>query len=267
MISNVIMGQYVQRDSIFHSLDPRTKLICIFIFMISIFWVHNFSSYVLAAMIVLACLLLSKIPFKFFINGLRPIFIILIFIFVFHLFSATGGEVIYKYGYLTLYQEGLTEGIKMVIRIILLVLITSLLTLTTKPLDLAHGLERILKPLEITKLPVEQFSLMISITLRFIPTLLSEAEKIIEAQKARGADFEHKNPVKRLYNYIPIIVPLLVASVKRAENLSYAIDARAYGNGRGRTKYQALKYNRTDYMAFSLFSLFFLLLILLSRSH
>ncbi|AUJ24125.1 energy-coupling factor transporter transmembrane component T family protein [Virgibacillus dokdonensis] len=263
MIKNVLIGQYIHRKSVFHSLDPRTKLICIFLFMISVFFVHNILSHITVTLIVLLCLNLSKIPFTVFINGLKPIFIILMFTFLFHIFLTKEGDVIYSLGYITIYKEGLIAGIRIVIRIILLVLITSLLTLTTKPLDLAQGLEKLLKPLEFTRLPIGQFSLMISIALRFIPTLLNETNKIIEAQKARGATFESKNIVKKLYFFLPIIVPLLIMSVQRADNLSFAIDARAYGDGRGRTKFKELNYRLPDYIAFTIFILLFLIVVIM----
>ncbi|MGY3839278.1 energy-coupling factor transporter transmembrane component T family protein [Bacillus atrophaeus] len=263
MARNVIIGQYVQRPSFFHRLDPRTKILSIFMFAISILLTEGPMSYLAATCIVVLCVFLTDIPIKVFMNTLKPIIVILSFTLFFHILFSKGEHVLLSVGIIHITEEGIKEGIKVVYRIILMVIIASLLTLTTKPLDITYGLERLFKPLSIFRVPVEQFSLMISITLRFIPTIVEEAEKIMEAQKARGAQMNNKGLIKRISGYIPIIIPLIVSSVQRAERLSLAIDARGYGNGKERTRYHQLIYCKNDYIAFVISFVFFLILLLL----
>lgn len=258
MIENVIIGQYVARDSILHRLDPRTKLMAIAIFMLLVFFLHSYISYVLVTCLVLGCLACSKIPPSFFIKGLLPILFILSFTFVYHLFLTKGENLIFQFGYLHIYMEGIVEGCRVLLKIVLLVLMTSLLTLTTKPLDIAYGLETIMRPLKKLHVPVEQFALMLSIALRFIPTIIQELDRIMDAQRSRGVQFDHQSKVKRITNYIPVIIPLLLTSIQRAENLSLAIDARAYSDGRNRTRFKLLKFKSLDYWTLSI-----LLLVLL----
>ncbi|MBK3495191.1 energy-coupling factor transporter transmembrane protein EcfT [Viridibacillus sp. YIM B01967] len=252
MIENVLVGQFVETSSVFHRLDPRSKLISIFCIVIAFFLIDNAAGYLLAGLFVFGCITLSHIPWRIFLKGLKPILFILSFTIVYHILFTKGENLLFHYGILSIYIEGIISGSRLVVRIILLVLITSLLTLTTKPLELAYGFEVLCKPLKKLRFPVEQFSLMLAITLRFIPTIVMELDKIIEAQKARGVNFEDKSLMKKVLSYIPIIVPLLFTSINRAENLANAIDARAYGDGSGRTRYKTLRFETRDYIAMSI---------------
>ncbi|MGG0664229.1 energy-coupling factor transporter transmembrane component T [Viridibacillus arvi] len=247
MIENVLIGQFIDASSIFHRLDPRSKLISLFCIIIAFLLIDNISGFVLASFLVVGCITLSQIPLRFFLKGLKPILIILAFTVFYHILFTKGENLLFQYGILSIYKESIIDGFSIVLRIFLLVVITSLLTLTTKPLDLAHGFEILCKPLKRLRFPVEQFSLMLAITLRFIPTIVMELDKIIEAQKARGVNFEDKSFVKKVLSYIPIIIPLLFTSIQRAENLANAIDARAYGDGSGRTRYKVLHFENRDY--------------------
>lgn len=249
MIEKVLIGQFVETSSIFHRLDPRSKLFSLFCIVIAFFLIDNAVGYILASFIVVGCITISKIPWHFFLKGLKPILYILVFTIVYHIFFTKGENLLFHYGIFSISIEGIVAGGRIVMRVILLVLITSLLTLSTKPLDLAYGFEVLCKPLKRLHFPVEQFSLMIAITLRFIPTIVMELEKITEAQKARGVNFEDKSFFKKIFSYIPIIVPLLFTSIQRAENLANAIDARAYGDGSGRTRYKVLRFENRDYLA------------------
>ncbi|WP_422661096.1 energy-coupling factor transporter transmembrane component T family protein [Paenibacillus sp. EC2-1] len=248
MANTVLIGQYIETHSIFHRLDPRTKLIGIAMIMLSFLMLDSSLSYVIATLVVTGLLMLSKIPARVIWRGIKPIVLILSFTFLYHVIF-TKGTVIWSWSFIELTREGLRNGIQFVWRIVLLVLLTSILTLTTKPLTLAHGLEKLLSPLSKLKIPVEQFSLMIVIAIRFIPTIQQELDRILLAQKARGVDITSLSLPKRLLAYIPIIVPLLFTTIQRAEQLTYAIDARAYGNGKGRTRFEQLEFQNLDYRA------------------
>lgn len=246
MADSVLVGQYVETHSIFHRLDPRTKLVSIVLLMLSFLMLGTGLSYVVATIFVFGVLLLSKVPIHFFWRGLRPILFVLLFTFLYNAVF-TKGTILWSWSFIEVTEEGLRSGVRFVWRIILLILLASILTLTTKPLDLAYGLEKLLAPLSKLGVPVEQFSLMIVIAIRFIPTIKEELDRILLAQKARGYDLTALSLIKRIFAYIPIIVPLLFTTIQRAEQLSYAIDARAYGNGKGRTSYKRLQFQQMDY--------------------
>lgn len=246
MVDAVLVGQYVETLSIFHRLDPRTKIVSIMILMLSFLMLETGTSYVVGTIFVFGILLMSRIPFRFFWQGLRPILFILLFTFLYNLVF-TQGTVLWSWSFIEVTVEGLHDGIRFVWRIILLILLASMLTLTTKPLDIAYGLEKLLAPLSKLGMPVEQFSLMIVIAIRFIPTIKQELDRILLAQKARGYDLTALSPPKRIFAYVPIIIPLLFTTIQRAEQMSYAIDARAYGNGKGRTSYRTLQFQFIDY--------------------
>lgn len=262
MVDSVLVGQYVETESIFHRLDPRTKLISIMILILSFLMLETGISYVFATLFVFGILLLSKIPLRFFWRGLKPILFILMFTFLYNLVF-TKGTVLWSWSFIEVTVEGLHNGSRVVWRILLLVLLASMLTLTTKPLDIAHGLEKLLAPLSKLGVPVEQFSLMVVIAIRFIPTIMQELDRIRLAQKARGFDITALSLPKRIFAYIPIIVPLLFTTIQRAEQLSYAIDARAYGNGKGRTSYKQLQFQQKDYWVGGITLLFGLTLFLI----
>lgn len=251
MANHVLIGQYVETHSLLHRLDPRTKLVGIFVIMLSFLLLKSLLSYVIATSFVAALLILSKIPAHLVWRGIKPIFFILSFTFIYHVIF-TKGTVIWSWSFFELTREGLQNGIRFVWRIVLLVLLASVLTFTTKPLTLAHGLEKLLSPLSKLNVPVEQFSLMIVIAIRFIPTIQEELERILLAQKARGLDIPSLSLPKRVKSYIPIVVPLLITTIQRAEQLTYAIDARAYGDGRGRIRYKQLEFRQIDYQVWGI---------------
>lgn len=245
MSSSFLIGQYVEANSILHRLDPRTKIVSLLCMMVSFLSLETATSYIVATFFVCILLVLSRISIMTIIKGLKPLWFILTFTFVYHVLF-TKGDMIWSWGIVNVTQEGIYNGSRFVWRIVLLVLLASLLTLTTKPLHLAHGLEKLLSPLSRLGVPVEQFSLMIVIAIRFIPTILEELDRILLAQKARGFDIRQLPLTKRIFAYIPIVIPLLFTTVQRAEQLSYAIDARGYGNGKGRTRYAQLHFARID---------------------
>ncbi|OAB44712.1 energy-coupling factor transporter transmembrane component T family protein [Paenibacillus glacialis] len=263
MANTVLMGQYWETNSLFHRLDPRTKIVSIIFIMLSFLMLDTFISYAVATIIVLGILLLSKIPIYVFGRGLQPILFILMFTFLYHVVF-TKGNVIWSWSFIEVTVEGLHNGIRFVWRIVLLILLASMLTLTTKPLTLAHGLEKLLAPLSKLNVPVEQFSLMIVIAIRFIPTILQEVDRILLAQKARGYDITALTLSKRIFAYIPILIPLLFTIIQRAEHLTYAIDARAYGNGKGRTSFKQLKFQHIDYQVGGIVIINTLVLLLLN---
>lgn len=263
MANHVLIGQYVETDSIFHRLDPRTKLISLFIVMISFLLLNTAISYGIATLFVMTIVWLTRIPVGFFWRGLKPLVIILLFTFGYNLLF-TQGTVIWSWGWLEITIEGLYNGARFVWRIILLVVLAAILTLTTKPLTLAYGLEKLMSPLSKWNAPIEQFSLMIVIAIRFIPTILEELERILLAQKARGHDITTLRLPQRVLAYIPILVPLLFTIIQRAEHLSDAIDARAYGNGKGRTSYRQLQWQYIDYIVISIAIAWALSLLLLN---
>lgn len=246
MSNSILIGQYVETQSLYHRLDPRTKIISIFILMIDFLTLDSVISYLFATFIIFFVLCHSRIPLRTFLKGLKPILFILSFTFVYQLLM-TEGTVIWSCFFIDVTIEGISQGIQYVWRIILLVLVASFLTLTTKPLTLAVGLEKLLAPLSKLHIPVEQLSLMIVIAIRFIPTILEELHRILLAQKARGYDISTLPFPKRMFAYIPILIPLLFTTIQRAEQLTYAIDARAYGNGKHRTHYIKLQFQKIDF--------------------
>jgi len=235
-----IIGQYVPGNSIIHRLDPRSKLIAVFIFIIVIFLANSFISYAVVTLFVAGAVLLSRVPILFVLRGMKWIFILVMITFLLHLFLTKEGEVIYQIGTWKIYSEGLILGSFISLRLLYLVIFTSLLTLTTTPIEITDGLESLLNPLKRLRVPVHEFALMMSIALRFIPTLLEEAEKIMKAQSARGADFTGGPLKERLKAIVPLLIPLFVSSFKRAEDLALAMEARGYRGGEGRTKLRIL---------------------------
>lgn len=246
MADAILIGQYMETHSIFHRLDPRTKLLSIMIIMLRFLTLETIISYGVATLFVFGILIQSKIPFHVFWRGLKPILFILMFTILYNSLL-TKGTVIWSWSFIEVTVEGLQNGICIVWRILLLIFLASLLTLTTKPLALAKGIEKLLAPLSKLNVPVEQFALMIVIAVRFIPTILQELERILLSQKARGYDMTTLPLPKRICAYIPILIPLLFTTIQRAEQLTYAIDARAYGKGKGRTCYTQLQFQQIDY--------------------
>jgi energy-coupling factor transport system permease protein len=246
MIQNVIIGQYIPGRSPIHQLDPRAKLISVFLFVFVVFLANNWLTYAVLGIFTVVAVLLSSVPLRYLYKGLKPVFIIITFTVILHVFLTKEGEVVFQYGVITIHEGGIVQGMYISARLFFLILITSLLTLTTTPIDITDGLENLLSPFKRFNLPVHEFALMMSISLRFIPTLLQETEKIMKAQMARGAEFS-SGPIKeRVKAFIPLLVPLFISAFKRAEDLALAMEARGYRGGEGRTKLRLLKWRAID---------------------
>jgi len=248
MIRDITIGQYYPVDSPVHRLDPRVKILASMLFIISLFVVEDFYQYLPALFFVVLTVKVSGVPISYILKGLKPIMIILIFAFVINIFL-TQGEVIYALGPLHVTKEGIYQAFFMMLRLILLITGTSLLTLTTSPILLTDGLESLLSPLKKIGLPAHELSMMMTIALRFIPTLLQETDKIMKAQMARGADFESGNLINRAKSLIPLLVPLFISAFRRADELAMAMEARCYRGGENRTRLKVLKYTRGDVLA------------------
>lgn len=246
MMESMIIGRYVPSDSIIHKMDPRSKLMLVFFFVCIVFLANNVVTYGILGVYTLILIMLSKIQLRFLINGLKPILFIIVFTFLLHIFFTKEGDILFDLGWLKVYEGGLKQGIFISLRFTYLILITTLLTLSTTPISLTDGLEKLLNPFKKVKLPVHELALMMSIALRFIPTLMEETSKIMKAQTARGVDFS-SGPIKdRVGAIVPLLVPLFVSSFKRAEELAIAMEARGYRGGEGRTKYRLLHWGMAD---------------------
>lgn len=243
---NIVIGQYVPGHSPIHRLDPRSKLVLILIFIIVIFLANNWLTYALITAYTLIFVLLSQVSFRFIYRGLRPILLIILFTFLLNIFFIKTGTLLFHYGWLKVYSGGLIQGAFIVLRLMMIIMMTTMLTLTTTPIDITDGLESLLQPFKKMKLPVHEFALMMSISLRFIPTLMEETEKIMKAQTARGVEFSSGSIVNRVKAIIPLLVPLFVSAFKRAEDLALAMEARGYRGGEGRTKLRKLEWKIGD---------------------
>jgi energy-coupling factor transport system permease protein len=263
MMEKMIIGRYVPSNSLVHRLDPRSKLMVIFLFVCIIFLANNWMTYGLIAIYTILMLSLSKIPFRFLYSGLKPVLWLVLFTFILQLFFTKEGLLLYEWGPIKIYEEGLRQGVFISMRFFFLILMTSLLTLTTTPIEITDGLETLLKPLKKVRFPVHEMALMMSISLRFIPTLMQETDKIMKAQIARGVEFA-SGPIKdRIKAIIPLLIPLFVSSFKRAEELAIAMEARGYRGGEGRTKYRQLSWQHADSLQLILLVILTILLILL----
>ena len=256
MIREITLGQYYPVDSVIHRLDPRVKLLGTLVFLIALFVVDSWTMYAVAALVLGILIKLSNVPFKFMTKGLKNILILLLISVSFNLFL-TPGEPLFQLGILKISKEGLTIALKMGIRLILLVMGSSLMTLTTTPNQLTDGMEKGLRGFKKIGVPVHEISMMMSIALRFIPILIEETDKIMKAQQARGADFESGNIIQRAKAMVPILVPLFIGAFRRANDLAMAMEARCYRGGEGRTKMKPLKYEGRDRIAYFLMFLYF----------
>ena len=248
---DITIGQYYPADSVLHRLDPRVKLIGTFAFLFSLFAGKGIVSYVIATIFLGSMIKLSKVPFKMIIKGLKAIIIILLITVSFNLFL-TQGEVIFQLGFLKVTKEGISVAVFMGLRLIYLVMGASIMTLTTTPNDLTDGLESVLGPLKKIKIPVHEIAMMMSIALRFIPILMEETDRIMKAQKARGADFESGNLIEKAKAMVPLLVPLFISAFRRANDLAMAMEARCYRGGEGRTKMKPLQYTSADFIAYGI---------------
>lgn len=248
MLKDITIGQYIPGESVVHRLDPRTKILMTLLYVILIFVVNNFWGYLLLTVFLAVPICAAKLPFKYIIKGIRPLAIIIIITMVFNIFL-TSGSVIYSIGPLDITYEGVRMAVFMALRLIFLVAGTSVLTLTTSPITLTDGIENLLAPFKKIGVPAHELAMMMTIALRFIPTLLDETEKIMKAQMARGADFESGNLVARAKNLVPLLVPLFISAFRRADELAMAMEARCYRGGVNRTRLKRLKLTTHDFYA------------------
>lgn len=248
MMEKMIFGRYIPGDSVIHRLDPRSKLLFVFGFICIIFIANNIATYGFLFVFVAFLIMLTKIKVTFLFNGLKPVLFLVLFTFVLQILFNKEGEVIYSLGFVNIYEEGLKQGIYISIRFFLLVFVSSLLTLTTTPIELTDGLENVLHPLKKIRFPVHELALMMSISLRFIPTLIDETDRIMKAQMARGVDFSSGTIKERIQAVLPLLIPLFISSFKRAEDLAIAMEARGYRGGEGRTNYRILQWKFRDTM-------------------
>lgn len=249
MLEKMIFGRFIPGQSFIHRLDPRSKLLFVLLFVFAVFLANNVITYALLLAFTLLVITVSRIRLYFLLNGLKPILILVIFTFFMHLFFTREGVLLVDLGFLKIYEEGLRQGIFISLRFLVLVLITSILTLTTSPISITDGMEDLLGPFKRFKLPVHELALMMSISLRFIPTLMDETDKILKAQLARGSDISSGTLKERVRAVIPLLVPLFVSAFKRAEDLAVAMEVRGYKGGEGRTRYRQLKWDFRDTIA------------------
>ncbi len=252
MLTDITIGQYIPGKSIVHRMDPRIKILITLIKITILFLIDTFWGFGLFLLLVVGILLAAKLPIKRVLRGLKPVFFLVILTLVLHLFLTRGGEVLWQWGFLRIGEAGVFTGFFMVARILLLIMFTSILTLTTSPLELTDGIEYLLKPLARFGLPAGELAMMMTIALRFIPTLLEEAEKIMKAQQARGADFESGNIIQRAKALIPLLVPLFISAFRRADELALAMESRCYRGGSNRTRLHELQLKKSDLILFFL---------------
>lgn len=263
MLRDITIGQYYQTESVIHSLDPRVKLMGTLVFIISLFIGKSVWMYLAVTLFLAAVIRLSKVPFKFIVKGLKAVVILVAISAAFNLFL-TDGEVVFRLWRLTITREGIVLAVFMVIRLVYLIMGSSIMTLTTTPNNLTDGLEKGLGFLKVVKVPVHEIAMMMSIALRFIPILIEETDKIMKAQMARGADFENGNLIQKAKAMIPILVPLFVSAFRRANDLANAMEARCYHGSEGRTKMKPLRYTKNDRIAYGVLALYLIALIALN---
>lgn len=259
MIRDITLGQYYNKKSLIHELDPRVKLVATFVFLISLFISTNVYAYILATIFLISVIILCKVPFSFIIKGLKSLLLLLLISIIFNMFL-TPGEIIWSFFIFRVTKEGFILAIKMAIRLVYLVMGSSILTLTTTPSQLTDGLEKGLSFLNVFKVPVAEVALMMSIALRFIPILIEETEKIMNAQMSRGADFDKGNIIEKAKSLVPLLVPLFISAFRRANELAIAMESRCYSSDVKRTKLSPLKYKVIDYNAYFILLLYIILI-------
>ena len=264
MLREITLGQYYQTQSVLHKMDSRVKLVATLVYIVSLFVVNNFWGYLLAAAFLVLCIILSHVPFRFMIKGMKAVLFLMLFAVVLNLFL-TPGEPVIRIWKLKITDAGILLAAKMAIRLTLLIIGSSLMTLTTTPNHLTDGLESLLSPLKRLKVPVHEVAMMMSIALRFIPILLEETDKIMKAQIARGADFDSGNLLQKAKAMVPLLVPLFIAAFRRANDLAMAMEARCYRGGEGRTKMKPLIYRRRDYIAYGVVFIYLAASIVIGR--
>ena len=264
MLRDITLGQYYQTDSVLHRMDPRTKLVGTLIYIVSLFIFRNAGAFLIATVFLFAVIKMSRVPFKYMMRGMKSIFMLLMLTVVFNLFLTPGIPLV-TFWKLTSSEEGLRIAVFTAIRLVYLIIGASIMTLTTTPNNLTDGMESLMGPLKVFKVPVHEVAMMMSIALRFIPILLEETDKIMKAQAARGADFEHGSIIKRAKSLVPILVPLFVSAFRRANDLAMAMEARCYRGGDGRTKMKPLKYEVRDKVSYVVLIAYFVLVIVAGR--
>lgn len=262
MLKDVTLGQFFPGDTIVHRLDPRTKLILVIVYIAALFQARGWVSYGVVCAVTAACMLLSHIGLKNIFKGLRPMLLIIILTAALNIFYTSGTPVIP--GWIVTW-EGIERAVQMVLRIMLLITGTFLLTYTTSPIALTDGLELLMEPLKKIRVPVHEITMMMSMALRFIPTLIEETDKIMSAQKARGADFETGSLIDRAKALLPVLVPLFVSAFRRADELAVAMESRCYHGGEGRTRMKQLRMERRDHAAFALGAIFLAGMIVMKK--
>ena len=265
MLKDITLGQYFPGNSIIHRLDPRTKLIMLVVYIVALFMASGWIAYGLMFAFLALVIKISTIPLKSIVKGMKPLVMILIFTGVLNLFFTQEGEVLVDFWIITITTGGLSRAVLMMARILMLITCTFLLTYTTSPIALTDGLEALMNPLKKLKVPVHELSMMMCIALRFIPTLIEETDKIMSAQKARGADFENGSLMDRAKALIPILVPLFISAFRRADELATAMECRCYQGGEGRTKMKLLRYHREDFASFGIGALLVCGVVLLGQ--
>ena len=253
MLNNIMIGQYFPGDSFLHRMDARVKILLLLILLIEVFAFTSAPVYLIMTVITFLMIMISKVPMRMVLRSLKPLWWIILFTFVLHLFSHPGRE-IYRIWQFVITQEGVEQGALISVRLMLLIILSTLLTFTTSPLKLTDALESLLSPFKRLGLPAHELAMMMTIALRFIPTLISETDKIMKAQQSRGADFVTGSILSRLKNMVPILVPLFLSAFRRADDLALAMEARCYRGGEGRTRMKEMKLGRLDYVAIGVFA-------------
>lgn len=264
-MDKLIIGRYIAGDSILHRLDPRSKLLAMMIYIVIIFWANNPLTYLIIGSFTVLLVCLSRISFSFFLEGIRPMIWIILFSTLFQLFFNNQGKLLWSFGFLKITEIGLNQAWMIFLRFILIISFSTLLTLTTTPLSLSDAVESLLKPLTIFKVPAHEIGLMLSLSLRFVPTLMDDTTRIMNAQKSRGVDFGEGNLVQKVKSIIPILIPLFASSFKRADALAIAMEARGYQGGDGRSKYRRLAWKMEDTIAIFILLVMGVLLFLLKN--
>jgi energy-coupling factor transport system permease protein len=255
MIKDITLGQYFPGKSAVHRLDPRTKLLGMIAYIVIVFIIKNTAAFLLPAIFALVSICIARVPLSYVVRSLKPVRLLLVFMFIINLFMVRTGKSVISFWIIDITDEGIRQSVYITLRLILLLVGTSLMTLTTTPIALTDGLERLLMPLSRIRFPAHELAMMMTIALRFIPTLIEEADKIMKAQLARGADFESGNIVRRAKNMVPVLVPLFVSAFRRADELAMAMESRCYHGGEGRTRLNVLKFKKGDAVALLAFML------------
>lgn len=264
-MNNMILGRYIPGNSIIHQLDPRGKLLSMFLFIFLLFWANNIQTNVLLFAFVFGLMYVTRISVAFYVKGLKSMIFIIAFTTLFQLFATSQGTVLYHWWFFRVTDQGLMQAVIIFCRFLLIIFYSTVLTVTTTPLSLADAVEKILTPFKIIKVPAHEIGLMLSMSLRFVPTLVDDTNRIMNAQRARGVDFGEGNLLKKIRSFIPILIPLFASSFKRADALAIAMEARGYRGGEGRTRYRNLQWKIKDTLAIVVILLLMLLVFCLKN--